>query len=93
MNSVLRAVQRVFKSHKTHVNVRCERRQTHSLSMEKQVTGPSAAQVAVLKTSLPEEEQCTRQARKSCNRTVIYMNKLLQIMADDLFMYTFPAHE
>lgn len=29
--------------------------QTHSLSMEKQVTGPSAAQVAVLSTSLREE--------------------------------------
>lgn len=31
--------------------------QTHSLSMEKQVTGPSAVQVAVLKTSLQEEKK------------------------------------
>lgn len=33
--------------------------QTHSLSMEKQVTGPSAVQVAVLKTSLQEEKHCS----------------------------------
>lgn len=35
------------------------RSQTHSLSMEKQVTGPSALQVAVLKISLQEGKQCT----------------------------------
>lgn len=39
--------------------------QTHSLSMEKQVTGPSAAQVAVLKTSLQEEKHCTWQPGKA----------------------------
>lgn len=39
--------------------------QTHSLSMEKQVTGPSAAQVAVLKTSLQEEKHCTWQPGKT----------------------------
>lgn len=38
---------------------------THSLSMEKQVTGPSAVQVAVLNTSLQEDQHCICQLCKT----------------------------
>lgn len=51
--------------------------QTHSLSMEKQVTGPSAVQVAVLKTSLQENKHCICQLWKTvtvCH--TVYINTL-----------------
>lgn len=46
--------------------------------MEKQVTGPSAVQVAVLKTSLQKDKQCVCQLWKAatvCQTAFIHLSK------------------